>query len=91
MKLQMSRLSLFSVMRTVQQPMYEALISIGSLLKRSAALQSLALGLLSFTHAAQAHEGHGMPGTAHWHSTDVWGFVVVGGLIAFIIWMKGRK
>ncbi len=38
-----------------------------------------------------AHEGHDMPGVSHWHSTDVVGFVAVAGLIAYAIWMKGRK
>jgi hypothetical protein len=41
--------------------------------------------------AAHAHEGHGMPGTSHWHATDIWGFAVAGGVVALLIWMKGRK
>ena len=40
---------------------------------------------------AFAHDGHGLAGT-HWHATDVWGFVVVGGLAAAAIWYarKGK-
>jgi hypothetical protein len=36
-----------------------------------------------------AHDGHGLMGS-HWHSTDVLGFVVVGGLAAAAIWLSGR-
>jgi hypothetical protein len=38
---------------------------------------------------AWAHEGHGMP-SLHWHATDVWGFVAVGALLAFAVWV-GRR
>jgi drug/metabolite transporter (DMT)-like permease len=40
---------------------------------------------------AWAHEGHGMPGFAHWHASDVLGFVAVLGAIAAVIWFKGGK
>ena len=40
---------------------------------------------------AWAHEGHGMPGFAHWHASDVLGFVAVIGAIAAVIWFKGGK
>ena len=41
--------------------------------------------------AVWAHEGHGMEGT-HWHATDAWGFIVVGVLIVFTIWLtRGGK
>ena len=50
----------------------------------------LTAGLLA-VQTAQAHEGHGLPGISHWHSTDVLGFVVVAALIAGVIWFKGRK
>jgi hypothetical protein len=38
-----------------------------------------------------AHDGHGLTG-AHWHATDVWGFVVVGCLSAAALWFarKGK-
>ena len=34
-----------------------------------------------------AHDGHGLGNGAHWHATDVWGFVVVGALSALAIWI----
>ena len=37
-----------------------------------------------------AHEGHGSTG-AHWHATDVWGFVAVVGLLAAAAFWGGRK
>ena len=36
-----------------------------------------------------AHDGHGLEGS-HWHATDGWGFVAVGCLSAFAIWMSRR-
>jgi hypothetical protein len=36
-----------------------------------------------------AHNGHGLTGS-HWHSTDVMGFVAVGCLTAFAIWLSRR-
>ena len=36
---------------------------------------------------AFSHDGHGMTDT-HWHATDVWGFVTVGGMIALAIWLS---
>ena len=36
-----------------------------------------------------AHDGHGLAGT-HWHTTDVWGFVVVGSLAAAAIWFSRK-
>ena len=38
---------------------------------------------------AFAHDGHGLTGT-HWHATDVWGFMVVGGLAAAAIWVSRK-
>lgn len=55
------------------------------------ALASCTAGAFCFAGAAQAHEGHGLPGIAHWHGTDAWGFVVTAGIVALAIWMKGRK
>ena len=40
---------------------------------------------------ARAHEGHGMPGFAHWHPSDVLGFVAVAAVVAAVIWFKGGK
>lgn len=36
-----------------------------------------------------AHDGHG-PSGAHWHATDVWGFVAVAAMIAVAIWMSRK-
>jgi len=36
-----------------------------------------------------AHEGHAMAGT-HWHATDAWGFVALGGLIAVAVWFSNK-
>jgi len=49
-----------------------------------------ASGLL-MAASAHAHEGHGMPGSSHWHASDIWGFVIVGALAAAAFWWKGRK
>ena len=49
------------------------------------------LAALLSTGAAHAHEGHGLPGISHWHSTDVLGFISVAALVAGVIWFKGRK
>jgi hypothetical protein len=40
---------------------------------------------------AQAHSGHGPEG-AHWHATDLWGFVALGvAAIAAALWMRRGK
>ena len=44
----------------------------------------------ALTHwGALAHEGHGLNGSAHWHATDVLGFIGVG-LVAAAVWFIGR-
>jgi hypothetical protein len=56
-------------------------------MKRTAALLAAAAIL-----PAAAHEGHGLPGTSHWHATDTWGLLVVLGLAALAIWFsRGGK
>ncbi len=58
------------------------------------ALASRVITLLtmgSLSAPALAHEGHGMPGVAHWHATDVLGFVALAAVVAGVIWFKGRK
>ena len=38
-----------------------------------------------------AHDGHGLPG-AHWHATDVLGFVALGAVVAVASWLsRGDK
>jgi hypothetical protein len=39
--------------------------------------------------SALAHEGHGLQGNAHWHATDVLGFVGVVLMVA-AAWFIGR-
>ena len=43
------------------------------------------------THfGAFAHEGHGLPGSAHWHATDTLGFVGVA-LVAVLVWTINKR
>jgi hypothetical protein len=44
--------------------------------------------LLSFY--AQAHEGHGIEGTSHYHASDAWGFVMALCVGAFMWWLNSR-
>lgn len=41
--------------------------------------------------SAWAHEGHGLPGMAHWHGTDVLGFLAVAAGAAAVAWFRGGK
>jgi hypothetical protein len=51
-----------------------------------------ALALCLFiTPLAHAHEGHGLPGSSHWHATDVVGLVLVLALAAGAAWWIRRK
>ena len=47
-----------------------------------------AAALLLATPAAWAHEGHGLAG-AHWHASDAFGLLLVGGLAALVFWLSG--
>jgi len=50
-----------------------------------------AITLTSTSSLALAHENHGLHGS-HWHATDVWGFVALGGAIAVALWLsRGGK
>ncbi len=43
------------------------------------------------THlGAFAHEGHGLPGSTHWHATDTLGFVGVA-LVAVLVWAINKR
>jgi hypothetical protein len=53
--------------------------------------QLLIAALAGFAGLAQAHEGHGLPGTAHWHSTDAVGYVVLAAVVAAALWSTRRK
>jgi len=47
--------------------------------------------ILTGASGAFAHDGHGFLG-AHWHATDVWGFVALGAAVAVALWLsRGRK
>jgi hypothetical protein len=50
-----------------------------------------ALALLACTLPATAHDGHGLAG-AHWHATDAFGLLLVGGLAVLTVWLsRGGK
>ena len=50
-----------------------------------------AVGAALLAPAAWAHEGHGLAG-AHWHATDVFGWLVVGAVAALVYWLtRGGK
>jgi hypothetical protein len=55
-------------------------------------MKSIAATLMTtLAGASFAHDGHGFSGT-HWHATDVWGFVAVGGALAVALWLsRGGK
>jgi len=54
-------------------------------------LRTVVAGLLCLcSAAASAHEGHAQHG-AHWHATDLWGFLVVGLVLAAAAAWRGRK
>jgi len=45
----------------------------------------------ALTHlGAFAHEGHGLPGSAHWHATDTLGFVGLGA-VALAVWFINKR
>jgi len=50
-----------------------------------------ALLLAAASARVQAHEGHGMPNAAHWHATDVLGFIAGAAVIGALWWWRGRK
>ena len=53
---------------------------------------SMAATLLACTATSWAHEGHGIPGSSHWHATDTAGFALVAALAALAIWLsRGDK
>ena len=47
--------------------------------------------LLALGHPlAHAHLGHGLDG-AHWHATDVFGFIAGLAVVGAVLWWRGRK
>jgi hypothetical protein len=49
-----------------------------------------ATSLTGAASLAAAHGGHGLA-FAHWHATDVWGFVALGAVAALIFWIRRGK
>ena len=49
----------------------------------------LALALLTGAQWAQAHPGHGMPGTSHWHIGDA--ALVLAAIGALGLWLARPK
>ena len=50
-----------------------------------------ACAIYTLATGAFAHDGHGLKG-AHWHATDVWGFVALVAVITMAIWLgRGDK
>jgi hypothetical protein len=43
------------------------------------------------TPSAFAHQGHGAPGSAHWHASDAWGFVIGAAALAIAIWLNRKR
>jgi hypothetical protein len=54
-------------------------------------LNTLAATTLFAASAAQAHEGHGLPGSSHWHASDTLGLLLVVVLAAGALWLGRRK
>ena len=48
------------------------------------------LSAVSLSSWAQAHDGHGLGGSSHWHPTDALGFLAVLVVVA-AVWWVGRK
>jgi hypothetical protein len=48
-----------------------------------------ACAIPNWATAVFAHDGHAMTGT-HWHATDAWGFVTLGGLIVLAVWFSNK-
>ena len=40
---------------------------------------------------ASAHDGHGLPGSSHWHAADTLGLLLVAALAAGAGWLSRRK
>ncbi len=49
-----------------------------------------ATAALAVTAPALAHGGHGAATEWHWHASDTFGFLLVGGLAALAIWWSSR-
>jgi hypothetical protein len=50
-----------------------------------------ALAAAALSTAAQAHEGHGMPGTHHWHAQDMLMLLGLAAAVLGVAWYIRRK
>ena len=46
--------------------------------------------LFASATAAQAHDGHGLPGLSHWHASDSAGFVGLALAVALLWWARRK-
>jgi hypothetical protein len=53
-------------------------------------LALLTTALIGLTDLASAHEGHGLPGTSHWHGDDAALFVLAAG-VGLAVWLWRSK
>jgi len=53
-------------------------------------MRTLPWMLAAASLTAHAHEGHGLAG-AHWHATDVFGFLALLAVAGAVAWWRGRK
>ena len=58
-------------------------------MKLTSLATAASLALASF--GAHAHEGHGLPGVAHWHASDTWGWLAVAAIAAAAFAWGRRK
>jgi len=49
-----------------------------------------ALTPMAWTRLVWAHEGHGLPGSSHWHVSDLMGFALALAIVIGAIWFTGR-
>jgi len=59
-------------------------------MKHTLRLAASLLTLTALSGTALAHEGHGLPGASHWHSTDTVGLLLVAG-VAAAMWFTRQK
>jgi hypothetical protein len=53
-------------------------------------LRSLVLSAAAWL-PAHAHEGHGLPGTSHWHAADAWlMFAAAAVVVALLVWARRK-
>ena len=49
-----------------------------------------ALMPMAWARLVCAHEGHGLPGSSHWHVSDLMGFALALAIVIGAIWFTGR-